>query len=83
MFFLKMKWQNVSDDMNIKFLPDTQEDESKCWNLDFLMLLSFSAINSLVLTIDRTLTNIFPPPFVAGPASSSSTEFRALDVAHM
>ena len=83
MFFLKMKWQNVSDDMNIKFFPDIHEDESKCWNLDSLMLLSFSAINSLVLTIDRTLTNIFPPLFVAGPASSSSIVFRALDVPHM
>ena len=32
--------------------------------------------------MDTTLTNIFPLPFVAGPASCTSAVFTALDVAH-
>ena len=32
--------------------------------------------------MDTTLTNIFPLPFVAGPASSTSAVFTVLDIAH-
>ena len=46
------------------------------------MLLSFSATNQLVVTMNRTLTNIVPLPFVAGPANSASAVFTALHVPH-
>ena len=51
------------------------------WNLESLRLPSFGATNSLVANIDTTLTNIFALPFVAGPASSISAVYTALDIA--
>ena len=72
----------ASDDLNTKFLPDRQEDESQRWNVDFLMLPSFSATNLLSVTMDRTLTNIFPLSLVERPASFTSAVFTVLDVAH-
>ena len=72
----------VSDDINTKFPPDIHEDKSQHWNLNSLILPSFSATNSLVVTMDRMLTNIFPLPFVARPAISMSAVFTALDVVH-
>ena len=71
-----------SDDMKAKFPPDILEDESQGCNLNSLMLPSFSATNSLVVTMDRTLKTVFPLPFVAGPASSTSAVFTVLAVAH-
>ena len=71
----------VSDDLNTNFLPDRQEDETQRWNIDFLMFSSFSATNSLSVTMDRTLTKIFPLPFVERPASFTSAVFKVLDVA--
>ena len=46
------------------------------------MLLSFSDTNQLVVTMNRTLTNIFPLPFGAGPANCTSAVFTALHVPH-
>lgn len=71
-----------SDDMKAKFPPDILEDESQGCNLNSLMLPFFSATNSLVVTMDRTLNTVFPLPFVAGPASSTSAAFTVLAVAH-
>ena len=51
------------------------------WSLESLCLPSFGATNSLVTKIDTTLTNIFALPFVAGPASSISAVYTALDIA--
>lgn len=55
---------------------------SRTWTLDSLSLPSLGATNSLVVDMDLTLTNVFPLPFVAGPASSTSAVFTALDIAH-
>ena len=51
------------------------------WSLESLCLPSFGATNSLVTEVDTTLTNIFALPFVAGPASSISAVYTALDIA--
>ena len=45
------------------------------------MLIIFNSTNSLIVTVDRTLTNILSLPFVARPARSTSTVFKALVVA--
>ena len=52
------------------------------WTLDTLCLPSFAATNSLVANQEISLTNIFSLPFVAGPASSISAVYTALDTAH-
>ena len=74
------------DNVQSNIQPATAESEPQTqtlrWNLDCLKLPSFSATNSLVYTVDTTLTNIFPLPFVAGPASSTSAVFTSLDIAH-
>ena len=54
---------------------------SERWNLESLCIPSFGATNSLVSVIDTTLTNIFVLPFVAGPATSTSAVYTALDIA--
>ena len=76
----------VSNHLNDTLAAPHPENESEeqvpSWNLDSLILPSLSATNSLVVTVDQTLTNIFPLPFVAGPASSTSAVFTALDIAH-
>ena len=46
------------------------------------MLSTFSATDPLVPTMDRTLTNNFQLPFIAGPSSLISAVFTAFDVAH-
>ena len=46
------------------------------------MLPSFSATDSLVSTMDRTLTNNFQLHFIAGQSSLISAVFTTLDVAH-
>ena len=71
-----------SDDMKAKFPPDVLKDESQDCNLNSVMLPSFSATNSSVVTMDRTLNTVFPLPFVAGPSSSTSAAFTVLAVAH-
>ena len=68
--------------MNTKFLPDIHKDESQRWNLDYLMLPSLSTTNSLVLTMNITLTNIFPRSSVAVAASSTFAIFTALNLTH-
>ena len=68
--------------MNTKFLPDIHKDESQRWNLGYLMLPSLSTTNSLVLTMNITLTNIFPRSSVAVAASSIFAIFTALNLAH-
>ena len=72
----------ISDNMNNKFPPDICKDELQRWNLGSLMLSSFSATDSLVPTIDRTLRNNFQLPFIAGPSSLIYAVFTALNVAH-
>lgn len=68
--------------MNNKFPPDLCKDESQRWNLGSQMLSSFSATDSLVATLNRTLRNNFQLPFIAGPSSLTSALFTALDVVH-
>ena len=45
------------------------------WDLISIRLPSYSAINSLVVDVDVTRTNVFSFPFVAGPASSISAVY--------
>ena len=47
-------------------------------DLSNLKLPSFAATNSLVLNIDKTLTNVFSTPLIPGPASSYSAIYTAL-----
>ena len=63
--------------MNNKFPPDLCKDESQRWNLGSQMLSSFSATDSLVPTLNRTLRNNFQLPFIAGPSSLISALFTA------
>ena len=56
-------------------------ENTSLWTLDTLCLPSFGASNSLVADKEISLTNIFSLPFVAGPASSISAVYTALDTA--
>ena len=74
----------VSSRLSDKIVAPTSESDQPApsWNLDSLILPSLSATNSMVVSVDQTLTSIFPLPFVAGPASSTSAVFTALEIAH-
>ena len=52
-FLLKMKYRHTTDETE-------SADESQHWILDSLKFSSFSATNSLVVTMNGTLTDIFP-----------------------
>ena len=60
----------------------TTNETLNVWDLNSICLPSYSATNSLVVDVDVTRTNVFSFLFVAGPASSISAVYTAIDMAH-